>query len=100
MLRQGVGWYCGTLLFTVTLGRPIGGEVTIEDHKSLGSPRFLGAEAAGRLNTAKDLARRVDRVLRTEVEMGMGRRRMPARSSRSPVRSRPLAEFAKRALGT
>ena len=70
MLRQGVGCYCGTLLFTVTLGRPIGGEVTIEDHKSFGSPKFLGGEAAGRLNAAKDLAKRVDKVLRTEVEMG------------------------------
>lgn len=70
MLRQGVGCYCGTLLFTVTLGRPIDGEVTIEDHKSFGSPKFLGGDAAGRLNAAKDLARRVDKVLRTEVEMG------------------------------
>ena len=70
MLRQGVGCYCGTLLFTVTLGRPIGAEVTIEDHKSFGSPRFLGGEAAGRLNVVKDLAKRVDKVLRTEVEMG------------------------------
>ena len=93
MLRQGVGCYCGTLLFTLTLGRPIGGEVTIEDHMSFGSPKFLGGEAAGRLNAAKDLAKRVDKVLRTEVEMGMGRRRMPARSSRLPVRSRPLSEF-------
>jgi hypothetical protein len=70
MLRQGVGCYCGALLFTVTLGRPIGAEVTIEEHKSFGSPKLLGGDAAGRHNAAKDLAKRVDKVLRTEVEMG------------------------------
>lgn len=70
MLRQGVGCYCGPLLFTVTLGRPVDGEVAIEDHKSFGSPKFLGGSAAGRLNAAKDLAKRVDKILRTEAEMG------------------------------
>jgi hypothetical protein len=69
-LRQGVGCYCGSLLFTVPLNRSIDREVTIEDHKSFGSPKFLGGEAAARLNAAKDLAKRVDKILRTEVEMG------------------------------
>jgi hypothetical protein len=77
MLRQGVGCYCGTLLFSVTLGRPTADQVTIEDHKSFGSPKFLGGEAAGRLNAAKDLARRVDKVLRTEAEMGSIKVRAP-----------------------
>lgn len=70
MLRQGVGCYCGRLLFSLEIGRPVDAEVTIEDHKSFGSPKFLGGAAAGRLNAARDLAKRVDKILRTEAEMG------------------------------
>jgi len=70
VVRQGVGCYTGALLFTISLAKPVDGEVTIEDHKSFGTPKFLGGAAAGRLNGAKDLAKRVDRVLRTESEMG------------------------------
>jgi hypothetical protein len=77
ILRQGVGCYCGSLLFAVTLGRPTSDEATIEDHKSFGTPRFLGGAAAGRLNAAKDLAKRVDKVLRTEAEMGSIKVRAP-----------------------
>ena len=70
LLRQGIGCYCGSLLFTIVLSRSIDSEVTIEGHKSFGSPKFLGGEASAHLNAAKDLAKRVDKMLRTEVDMG------------------------------
>jgi hypothetical protein len=69
--RQGVGAYTGPLLYGATLPKPIPGEVTIEDHKSFGTPKFIGDPAtAARLNAAKDLAKRVDKLLRTESAMG------------------------------
>ena len=69
--RQGVGAYTGPLLYSATLGKPLAGEVTIEGHKSFGTPKFLGdPTAAGKLNAAKDLAKRVDKLLRSETEMG------------------------------
>jgi hypothetical protein len=69
--RQGVGAYTGPLLYSSTFAKPIAGEVTIEDHKSFGTPKFLGdAAAAGKLNGVKDLAKRVDKLLRTQTEMG------------------------------
>jgi len=40
LLRQGIGCYCGSLLFTIVLSRSIDSEVTIEGHKSFGSPSF------------------------------------------------------------
>jgi hypothetical protein len=69
--RQGVGAYTGPLLYSATLAKSIAGEVTIEDHKSFGAPKFLGdPAAAGKLNAAKDLAKRVDKLIRTQTEMG------------------------------
>lgn len=69
--RQGIGAYTGPLLYSATFAKPIAGEVTIEDHKSFGTPKFLGDPAvAGKLNAAKDLAKRVDKLLRTQTEMG------------------------------
>ncbi len=69
--RQGVGAYTGPLLYSATFAKPVGGEVTIEDHKSFGTPKFLGDPAtAGKLNAAKDLAKRVDKLIRTQTEMG------------------------------
>ncbi len=69
--RQGVGAYTGPLLYSATLGKPLAGEVTIEGHKSFGTPKFLGdPTAAAKLNAAKDLAKRVDKLLRSETEMG------------------------------
>ena len=71
VLRQGVGALCGGLRYTFQLAKPVAGEVGIEGHKSFGTAKFTGdAAAAARLNGAKDLAKRVDKVLRTESEMG------------------------------
>jgi hypothetical protein len=65
-------------VFVVPLGKPIGGAVGIEDHKSFGTPKFTGdPAAAGRLNGVKDLAKRVDKALRTETDMGTGKVKIP-----------------------
>lgn len=69
--RQGVGAYTGPLLYSATFAKPLASEVSIEAHKSFGTPKFLGdPAAAGKLNAAKDLAKRVDKLLRSETEMG------------------------------
>jgi hypothetical protein len=71
LIRQGVGAYCGGLVFAFKLTKPVAGEVRFEEHKSFGTPKFIGEPgAAGRLNGAKDLAKRADKALRTETEMG------------------------------
>jgi hypothetical protein len=71
LIRQGVGAYCGGLVFAFRLAKPVAGEVGFEEHKSFGTPKFTGDPAtAARLNGAKDLAKRADKVLRGETEMG------------------------------
>ena len=81
--RQGVGAYVGSLLYSTTLSKPVASEVSIEGHKSFGTPKFLGdATAAAKLNGAKDLAKRVDKFARTEAEMGSIKVKAPG-SSRS-----------------
>lgn len=71
LIRQGVGAYCGSLLFVFGLAKAISGEVGLEDHKSFGSPKFIGdPNLAARLNGIKDLAKRADKVLRSEADMG------------------------------
>jgi hypothetical protein len=76
--RQGVGAYTGPLLYSATFPKPIAGEVTIEEHKSFGSPRFIGEPVvAGRLNAVRDLAKRVDKLLRAETDMGSIKVRAP-----------------------
>jgi hypothetical protein len=68
--RQGVGGYVGSLLYSAGISKTVGGEVTIEGHKTFGTPKFLGDPgAAGRLNAVKDLAKRVDKLARTEADM-------------------------------
>jgi hypothetical protein len=69
--RQGVGAYTGPLLYGATFAKPVAGEVTIEAHKSFGTPKFLGdPTVAGKLNAIPDLAKRVDKLLRSETAMG------------------------------
>jgi hypothetical protein len=69
--RQGVGAYTGPLLYSATLAKPIAGQVSIEGHKSFGTPKFLGdPTVAARLNAMPDLAKRVDKLIRTETAMG------------------------------
>jgi hypothetical protein len=76
--RQGIGGYVGSLLYSTSLAKPVGGEVTIEDHKTFGTPKFLGDPvAAAKLNATKDLAKRVDKLARTEADMGSIKVRVP-----------------------
>ncbi len=71
LIRQGVGAYCGALTYVFRLTKPVTGEVGFEEHKTFGTPKFTGdPTAAARLNAAKDLAKRTDKVLRSETEMG------------------------------
>jgi hypothetical protein len=69
--RQGVGAYTGPLLYSATFAKPLAARVDIEPHKSFGSPKFIGDPAvAGKLNAVPDLAKRVDKLLRSQTEMG------------------------------
>lgn len=78
LLRQGVGAYCGSLVYVFRLAKPVAGEVGFEDHKAFGTPKFTGeADLVARLNGVKDLAKRLDKVLRSESEMGSIKVRVP-----------------------
>jgi hypothetical protein len=71
VIRQGVGGHTGPLVFVFRLAKAAAGEVGFEEHKSFGTPKFTGDPAtAARLNGVKDLAKRTDKVLRSEAEMG------------------------------
>jgi hypothetical protein len=71
LIRQGVGAYCGALLFAFRSTKTVAGEVGFEEPKSFGTPKFTGDPgAAARLNGSKDLAKRTNKVLRSESEMG------------------------------
>jgi hypothetical protein len=85
LIRQGVGAYCGALVFAFRSAKPVAGEVGFEEHKSFGTPKFTGdPAAAARLNGAKDLARRTDKVLRSESEMGSIKVKVPRTFSLVP----------------
>ena len=78
LVRQGVGAYCGSLVYVFRLAKPVAGDVGFEEHKSFGTPKFTGdAGTAAQLNGAKDLAKRLDKVLRSESEMGSIKVRVP-----------------------
>ena len=78
LIRQGVGAYCGSLIFVFGFAKPVAGEVGFEQHKSFGTPKFTGEPGlAGRLNGVKDLAKRADKVLRSEAEMGTIKVKVP-----------------------
>ena len=78
LIRQGVGAYCGSLVYVFRLAGPVTGEVGFEEHKSFGTPKFTGDPAvAAKLNGAKDLAKRLDKVLRSETEMGSIKVKVP-----------------------
>lgn len=69
--RQGVGCHVEALLYSTQLSKPVKGEVSIENPKTFGTPKFIGdAETAAKLNGAKDLAKRVNKLARTEAEIG------------------------------
>ena len=78
LIRQGVGAYCGALVFAFRSAKPVAGEVGFEEHKSFGTPKFTGDPAtAARLNGVKDLAKRTDKVLRSESDMGSVKVKVP-----------------------
>lgn len=78
LIRQGVGAYCGALTYVFGLSKPITGEVGFEEHKSFGTPKFTGDPGlAARLNGVKDLAKRTDKVLRSETDMGSIKVKVP-----------------------
>jgi hypothetical protein len=86
LVRQGVGAYCGSLLYLFRLAKPVGGEVGFEAHKSFGTPKFTGdADAAAHLNGAKDLAKKADKVLRSEADMGSVKVKLPRTFSLAPA---------------
>jgi hypothetical protein len=90
LIRQGVGAYCGSLVFVFRLPKACAGDVSIEEHKSFGTPRFTGEPmGAARLNGVKDLAKRADKVLRSETEMGSIKVKIPRvfRLSQAPTGS-------------
>jgi hypothetical protein len=85
LIRQGVGAYCGALVFAFRSAKPVAGEVGFEDHKSFGTPKFTGDPAtAARLNGVKNLAKRADKVLRGESEMGSIKVKVPRTFSLTP----------------
>jgi hypothetical protein len=86
LIRQGVGAYCGPLLFAFRIPRPCAGEVGFEEPKTFGTPKFTGEPGtAGRLNAAKDLAKRANKALRNETEMGAIKVKRPRTFSLAPA---------------
>ncbi len=86
LIRQGVGAYCGTLTFLFGLSKPVAGEVGFEEHKSFGTAKFTGEPSlAARLNGVKDLAKRADKILRSEADMGSIKVKVPRVLRLSPV---------------
>ena len=71
VIRQGIGCYVGSLLYSTRLSKPIKSEVTLEPPKTFGSSKFSGdTEAAAKLNAKGDIAKRVGKFARTQSEMG------------------------------
>ena len=71
VIRQGVGAYVGSLLYSTTLSKTVKSEVSLEPPKTFGSPKFIGdADAITKLNAKDDIAKRVGKFARTKTEMG------------------------------
>jgi len=71
VIRQGVGAYVGSLLYSTTLSKTVKSEVSLEPPKTFGSPKFIGdADAITKLNAKGDIAKRVGKFARTKTEMG------------------------------
>jgi hypothetical protein len=71
VFRQGVGSYVGGLLYSASLAKPVASEVQLDEPKFLSSAKFSGdPSAAGRLNGAGDLGKRLNKFARVEVELG------------------------------
>jgi hypothetical protein len=71
VIRQGVGAYVGSLLYSTRLSKPVKSEVSLEPPKTFGSSKFIGdADAGAKLNAKGDIAKRVGKFARTKTEMG------------------------------
>ena len=71
VIRQGVGCYVGSLLYSTKLSKSVKSEVTLEPPKTFGSSKFIGdTEAAAKLNAKGDIAKRVGKFARTQSDMG------------------------------
>lgn len=71
VIRQGVGAYVGSLLYSAKLSKPVKNEVSLEPPKTFGSSKFIGdADASAKLNAKGDIAKRAGKFARTKTEMG------------------------------
>jgi len=69
--RDGIGGHVGSLLYSAHVSKSVAGEVTIENHRLLGIPKFVGdPAAAARMNAVGELVKRVDRLARTHWYIG------------------------------
>lgn len=71
VIRQGVGAYVGSLLYSTKLSKLVKSEVSLEMPKTFGSSKFIGdADASAKLNAKGDIAKRAGKFARTKTEMG------------------------------
>lgn len=71
VIRQGVGAYVGSLLYSTKLSKTVKSEVSLEPPKTFGSSKFIGdADTIMKLNAKGDIAKRVGKFARTKTEMG------------------------------
>jgi hypothetical protein len=73
--RQGVGCHAGAIIFVARLKKPVSAMVTFEEPKTFGTPKFTGdTELAARLNSNKDLLKRIDKFSRVKSDIAGGLR--------------------------
>jgi hypothetical protein len=71
VIRQGVGAYIGSLLYSTQLSKTVKSEVSLEPPKTFGLSKFIGdADTITKLNAKGDIAKRIGKFARTKTEMG------------------------------
>ena len=69
--RQGIGAHVGLLSYAARLVKPIGSEVSLEPPKTFGASKCIGDPLGiARLNNNGDLLKRLNKLARTESEVG------------------------------
>jgi hypothetical protein len=69
--RQGIGAHVGLLSYAARLVKPIGSEVSLEPPKMFGASKCIGdPQGIARLNNNGDLLKRLNKLARTESEVG------------------------------
>ncbi len=69
--RQGIGAHVGLLSYAARLVKPIGSEVSLEPPKTFGASKCIGdPQGIARLNNNGDLLKRLNKLARTESEVG------------------------------